>query len=119
MISSIVIRVPSVHLVVMLQRKIEGVWEGRPRTYDPLKEKVAVVWQVTHRGGEIQIPDMLSTEPIPTTWAMWLGATQPKASYIENAVTSNPVLQQLSNKSKKDIQAFIELANRLAGCRKL
>jgi hypothetical protein len=33
-----------------------------------------------------------------------------KMSYIENCVTSNPILQQLSNKSQKDIQNFIRIA---------
>jgi hypothetical protein len=33
-----------------------------------------------------------------------------KGSYLENAVTSNPVLAPLANKSQKDIRAFIRLA---------
>lgn len=33
-----------------------------------------------------------------------------KASYIENAVTSNPALVALANKSQKDVRAFIRIA---------
>jgi hypothetical protein len=33
-----------------------------------------------------------------------------KASYLENAVTSNPVLAPLANKSQQDIRAFIRMA---------
>ena len=96
------------------QRKIEGVWEGRPRTYDLKGRKVAVVMAgnpYTESGEKFKIPDMLSNRADTYNLGDVVGgnATAFKASYIENAVTSNPVLQQLSNKSQKDIQAFIEI----------
>ena len=33
-----------------------------------------------------------------------------KASYLENAITSNPVLAPLANKAQKDIRSFIRMA---------
>ena len=96
------------------QRKIEGVWEGRPRTYDLKGRKVAVVMAgnpYTESGEKFKIPDMLSNRADTYNLGDVVGgnANAFKASYIENAVTSNPVLQQLSNKSQKDIQTFIEI----------
>ena len=96
------------------QRKIEGVWEGRPRTYDLKGRKVAVVMAgnpYTESGEKFKIPDMLSNRADTYNLGDVVGGNADafKASYIENAVTSNPVLQQLSNKSQKDIQTFIEI----------
>ncbi|MDG2126259.1 MAG: DNA repair ATPase, partial [Verrucomicrobiales bacterium] len=45
------------------QRKIEGVWNGKARTYDLRGKKVAVVMAgnpYTESGGKFQIPDMLA-----------------------------------------------------------
>ena len=97
------------------QRKIEGVYKGRPRTYDLRGRKVVVVMAgnpYTESGDKFQIPDMLANRADTYNLGDILGghADAFKMSYIENAVTSNPVLQQLSNKSQKDIQAFIRIA---------
>ena len=64
----------------------------------------------TESGEKFKIPDMLSNRADTYNLGDVGGgnANAFKASYIENAVTSNPVLQQLSNKSQKDIQTFIE-----------
>ena len=88
------------------QRKIEGVWEGRPRTYDLKGRKVAVVMAgnpYTESGEKFKIPDMLSNRADTYNLGDVVGGNADafKASYIENAVTSNPVLQQLSHKSQK------------------
>ncbi|MGB0582464.1 MAG: ATP-binding protein, partial [Limisphaerales bacterium] len=97
------------------QRKIEGVYKGRPRTYDLRGRKVVVVMAgnpYTESGDKFQIPDMLANRADTYNLGDILGghADAFKMSYLENAVTSNPVLQQLSNKSQKDIQAFIRIA---------
>lgn len=97
------------------QRKIEGVYKGRPRTYDLRGRKVVVVMAgnpYTESGDKFQIPDMLANRADTYNLGDILGghADAFKMSYIENAVTSNPILQQLSNKSQKDIQAFIGIA---------
>ena len=97
------------------QRKIEGVWRGRSRTYDLRGRKVVVVMAgnpYTESGQKFRIPDMLANRAdtynlgdIVGGNAIWF-----EASYLENAVTSNPVLAPLANKSQKDIQAFIRIA---------
>ena len=65
----------------------------------------------TESGEKFKIPDMLSNRADTYNLGDVVGGNADafKASYIENAVTSNPVLQQLSNKSQKDIQTFIEI----------
>jgi MoxR-like ATPase len=97
------------------QRKIEGVNQGKPRTYDLRGRKVVVVMAgnpYTESGDKFQIPDMLANRADTYNLGDILGghADAFKMSYIENAVTSNPVLQSLANKSQKDIQAFIRIA---------
>jgi hypothetical protein len=97
------------------QRKIEGVWRGKPRTYDLRGRKVVVVMAgnpYTESGQKFKIPDMLANRAdtynlgdIIGTSAEWF-----KASYLENAVTSNAVLSPLANRSQKDIRAFIRMA---------
>jgi hypothetical protein len=96
------------------QRKIEGVWRGKPRTYDLRGRKVVVVMAgnpYTESGQKFKIPDMLSNRAdtynlgdIIAGSADWF-----KASYIENAVTSNSVLAPLANKSQHDVRAFIRM----------
>ena len=97
------------------QRKIEGVYKGRSQTYDLRGRKVVVVMAgnpYTESGDKFRIPDMLANRADTYNLGDILGghADAFKMSYLENAVTSNPVLQQLSNKSQKDIQNFIRIA---------
>ena len=97
------------------QRKIEGVWRGQPRTYDLRGRKVVVVMAgnpYTESGQKFQIPDMLANRADTYNLGDIIGGSEQsfKASYIENAVTSNPVLAPLANKSQKDIRAFIRMA---------
>lgn len=97
------------------QRKIEGVFRGKSQTYDLRGRKVIVVMAgnpYTESGEKFRIPDMLANRADTYNLGDILGshADAFKMSYLENAVTSNPVLQQLANKSQKDIQKFIEIA---------
>jgi MoxR-like ATPase len=97
------------------QRKIEGVYRGRPQTYDLRGRKVMVVMAgnpYTESGDKFRIPDMLANRADTYNLGDILGGHEDafKMSYIENCVTSNPILQQLSNKSQKDIQNFIRIA---------
>ena len=97
------------------QRKIEGQWRGQSRTYDLRGRKVVVVMAgnpYTESGQKFKIPDMLANRAdtynlgdIISGSAEWF-----KASYLENAVTSNAVLAPLANKSQKDVRAFIRVA---------
>jgi len=97
------------------QRKIEGVWRGQPRTYDLRGRKVVVVMAgnpYTESGQKFRIPDMLANRADTYNLGDIIGGSSEafKASYLENAVTSNSTLAPLANKSQKDIRAFIHLA---------
>jgi hypothetical protein len=97
------------------QRKIEGVWRGQPRTYDLRGRKVVVVMAgnpYTESGQKFKIPDMLANRADTYNLGDIIGGSADtfKMSYLENAVTSNPVLAPLANKSQKDIRAFIHMA---------
>ncbi len=97
------------------QRKIEGVWRGKPRTYDLRGRKVVVVMAgnpYTESGQKFKIPDMLANRADTYNLGDIIGGSADyfKASYLENAVTSNAVLAPLANKSQKDICSFIRMA---------
>jgi hypothetical protein len=97
------------------QRRIEGVWRGRSRTYDLRGRKIIVVMAgnpYTESGTRFKIPDMLANRADTYNLGDIIGnsAAAFKASYIENAVTSNPALVALANKSQKDVRAFIRIA---------
>jgi hypothetical protein len=97
------------------QRKIEGVWRGQPRTYDLRGRKVVVVMAgnpYTESGTKFKIPDMLANRADTYNLGDIIGGSAEwfKASYLENAVTSNAVLAPLANKSQKDIRSFIRMA---------
>jgi hypothetical protein len=97
------------------QRKIEGIFKGRPRTYDLRGRKVAVVMAgnpYTESGEKFKIPDMLSNRADTYNLGDIIGGNAEafKSSYLENAVTSNPVLNRLASRSQKDIYAIIQLA---------
>lgn len=97
------------------QRRIEGVWRGKPRTYDLRGRKVVVVMAgnpYTESGQKFKIPDMLANRADTYNLGDIIGGSADyfKASYLENAVTSNAVLAPLANKSQKDIRSFIRMA---------
>lgn len=98
------------------QRKIEGVWRGKPRTYDLRGRKVVVVMAgnpYTESGQKFKIPDMLANRADTYNLGDVIGGNGDafKSSYLENAVTSNAVLAPLANKSQKDIRTFIRMAD--------
>lgn len=97
------------------QRKIEGVYNGVARTYDLRGKKVGVVMAgnpYTETGGKFQIPDMLANRADTYNLGDILGghAEDFKASYIENSLTSNTVLNKLSSRSQKDVYAIMHIA---------
>ncbi|MEW4490770.1 DNA repair ATPase [Thalassoglobus sp. JC818] len=100
------------------QRKIEGVYKGVAKTYDFRGKKVAVVMAgnpYTESGEKFRIPDMLSNRADIYNLGEIIGdsARAFELSYIENALTSNPVLTQLASRSQKDVHAVVELAERV------
>ncbi len=97
------------------QRKIEGVYKGRSKTYDLRGKKVCVVMAgnpYTESGDKFQIPDMLANRSDIYNLGDIIGDTADVfgLSYVENSLTSNSALQRLSNKSMKDVYAVIKLA---------
>jgi ATPase involved in DNA repair/ATPase family associated with various cellular activities (AAA) len=97
------------------QRKMEGVWRGQPRTYDLRGRKVVVVMAgnpYTESGQKFKIPDMLANRADTYNLGDIIGGNAEwfRASYLENAITSNPVLAPLANRSQRDIRAFIRMA---------
>lgn len=97
------------------QRKIEGVYNGKAQTYDLRGKKVAIVMAgnpYTESGEKFRIPDMLSNRADIYNLGDMLRANEEafKLSYIENSLTSNPVLTKLSSRSQKDLYGLIEMA---------
>ena len=98
------------------QRKIEGVYKGKTRTYDLRGRKVSVVMAgnpYTESGEKFQIPDMLSNRADIYNLGEIIGESSDafKMSYLENALTSNPVLAKLSSRSQQDVYSIIRMAN--------
>ena len=97
------------------QRKIEGVWNGRPRTYDLRGRKVVVVMAgnpYTESGEKFKIPDMLSNRADTYNLGDIIGsnASAFEQSYLENSITSNPILQRLSAQGQADVRQVIHIA---------
>ncbi len=102
------------------QRKIEGVWKGKTRTYDFRGKKVCVVMAgnpYTESGEKFQIPDMLANRADIYNLGEIIGDSREafEMSYLENALTSNPVLAKLAARSQQDVYAVIKLAQRAHG----
>ncbi len=97
------------------QRRIEGVWKGRTRTYDMRGKRFCVVMAgnpYTESGDRFQIPDMLANRADTYNLGDILSGKDDvfALSYIENAITSNPVLQPLSTRDPGDIYKLIRMA---------
>ncbi|MGL4330233.1 MAG: AAA family ATPase, partial [Clostridium sp.] len=98
------------------QRKIEGVYNGIGQTYDLRGKKLAVVMAgntYTESGEKFKIPDMLANRADVYNLGDMLMENEEafKMSYIENCLTSNPVLANLASGSQKDLYSLIEMAN--------
>ncbi|CAL2090417.1 DNA repair ATPase [Tenacibaculum sp. 190524A02b] len=94
-------------------RKIEGVYNGKPKTYDLRGKKFCVIMAgnpYTESGDKFQIPDMLANRADIYNLGDIIGDTEHlfKLSLIENALTSNPALHQLSSKYFDDVYALID-----------
>jgi hypothetical protein len=96
-------------------RRVEGVWRGRTRTYDMRGKKIAVVMAgnpYTETGEKFQIPDMLANRADTYNLGEILGGRQDAfaLSYLENALTSNPVLAPLATREQSDVYLFSRMA---------
>ena len=97
------------------QRKIEGVYKGRTRTYDLRGRKVCVVMAgnpYTESGEKFQIPDMLTNRADIYNLGEMIGESAEafEMSYLENCLTSNSALNQLATRSQDDVYAVIRMA---------
>ena len=97
------------------QRKMEGVYQGRARTYDFRGRKVAVVMAgnpYTESGEQFRIPDMLANRADIYNLGDIIGDTANvfRLSYLENALVANPVLARLAAKSQADLHPLLRLA---------
>ncbi|MDX8393684.1 MAG: DNA repair ATPase, partial [Mariprofundales bacterium] len=97
-------------------RRIEGVWKKRPKTYDMRGKKFCVVMSgnpYTESGEAFQIPDMLANRADIYNLGDVLSGKEEvfTLSYIENALTSNPVLAPLATREMSDVYKFLDMAN--------
>lgn len=96
-------------------RRMEGVWEGEPRTYDLRGKRFAVCMAgnpYTGSGERFRIPDMLANRA--DVWNLGDVLTGKEAafaaSFVENALTSHPVLTPLAGRGRADLELLIGLA---------
>ncbi|HEY0191188.1 MAG TPA: DNA repair ATPase [Kofleriaceae bacterium] len=97
------------------QRKIEGVWRGRTRTYDLRGKKLCVVMAgnpYTESGAQFRIPDMLANRAdVYNLGDVLTGKGDAFAlSFLENALTSNPSLAPLATRELDDVYKIIRMA---------
>ncbi|MER5998100.1 DNA repair ATPase [Nonomuraea angiospora] len=97
------------------QRRIEGVWNGRTRTYDLRGKRFAVCMAgnpYTESGQRFRIPDMLANRADVWNLGDVLSGKDDlfALSYVDNALTSNPVLAPLSGRDRADVELLVRLA---------
>ncbi|MFI9844284.1 DNA repair ATPase [Nonomuraea sp. NPDC051941] len=97
------------------QRRIEGVWNGRTRTYDLRGKRFAVCMAgnpYTESGQRFRIPDMLANRADVWNLGDVLSGKDDlfALSYVDNALTSNPVLASLSGRDRADVELLVRLA---------
>ncbi|MDY7093668.1 MAG: DNA repair ATPase [Acidobacteriota bacterium] len=97
------------------QRRVEGVWRDHTRTYDLRGKRFAVCMAgnpYTESGERFQIPDMLANRSdVYNLGDVLSGKDRLFAlSYIENALTSNPVLAPLAGRPREDLYLLVRRA---------
>ncbi len=97
------------------QRRIEGVFRGRTRTYDLRGKRICVVMAgnpYTESGEKFQIPDMLANRADTYNLGDVLSGREEAfaLSYIENSLTSNAVLAPLASRERGDLHAMVRMA---------
>lgn len=97
------------------QRRIEGVWRGRSRTYDLRGKRFCIAMAgnpYTESGEMFKIPDMLANRADIYNLGDVLSGKQAafNLSYIENSLTSNSALAPLANRDPEDVYRLIRIA---------
>ncbi|RFU82476.1 AAA family ATPase [Streptomyces triticagri] len=97
------------------QRRIEGVVDGQSRTYDLRGKRFAVCMAgnpYTESGQRFRIPDMLANRA--DVWNLGEVLTGKEdafaMSFVENSLTSNPVLAPLAGRDRADLDLLVRLA---------
>ncbi|MGW7169173.1 DNA repair ATPase [Streptomyces sp. NPDC054884] len=96
-------------------RRIEGVLNGEPRTYDLRGKRFAVCMAgnpYTESGARFRVPDMLANRADVRNLGEVLTDKQDHFafSFVENALTSNPVLAPLAGRDRTDLELLVRLA---------
>ncbi|SBT46602.1 ATPase family associated with various cellular activities (AAA) [Micromonospora narathiwatensis] len=97
------------------QRRMEGVWAGRTRTYDLRGKRFAVCMAgnpYTESGRRFRVPDMLANRADVWNLGDVLSGREEvfALSYLENALTSNPVLAPLAGRERGDVELLVRMA---------
>lgn len=97
------------------QRKIEGVWRGKTRTYDLRGRRFCICMAgnpYTESGERFEIPDMLANRADTFNLGDILAGKDDlfALSYLENALTSSPVLAPLAARDPEDVYKLVRLA---------
>ncbi|WP_205857021.1 AAA family ATPase, partial [Phytoactinopolyspora endophytica] len=97
------------------QRRMEGVWNGRTQTYDLRGKRFAVCMAgnpYTEEGKRFRVPDMLANRADVWNLGDVLSGREElfSLSYIENALTSNPILAPVSTRDRADVDILVRLA---------
>ncbi|MBL8718283.1 MAG: DNA repair ATPase [Myxococcales bacterium] len=97
------------------QRKVEGVFGGKSRTYDFRGKRFCVVMAAnpyTESGARFRIPDMLANRADTHNLGEVLGGKEDlfALSYLENALTSHPTLAPLSGRDPADLYKLARMA---------
>ncbi|WP_328329481.1 DNA repair ATPase [Streptomyces sp. NBC_00455] len=97
------------------QRRIEGVRDGAARSYDLRGKRFAVCMAgnpYTESGQRFRIPDMLANRA--DVWNLGDVLTGKEdvfaLSFVENALTANPVLAPLAGRGRDDLALLVRLA---------
>ncbi|MEU6630320.1 DNA repair ATPase [Streptomyces parvus] len=96
-------------------RRIEGVRDGGPRSYDLRGKRFAVCMAgnpYTESGEQFRIPDMLANRADVWNLGEVLSGREDvfALSFVENALTANPVLAPLAARSRDDLALLVRLA---------
>ncbi|MEU6462568.1 DNA repair ATPase [Streptomyces sp. NPDC046976] len=96
-------------------RRVDGVWNGEPRAYDLRGKRFAVCMAgnpYTESGERFRIPDMLANRA--DVWNLGDVLTGKEdsfaLSFVENALTANPVLAPLAARERADLELLVRLA---------
>ncbi|MCD9141001.1 DNA repair ATPase [Streptomyces albireticuli] len=97
------------------QRRVEGVLDGEPRTYDLRGKRFAVSMAgnpYTGSGKRFHLPDMLANRADVRNLGDVLAGKEDvfALSFVENALTSHPVLAPLAGRPPGDLPLLVRLA---------